>query len=239
MPVEDPLEAHAARCGRRATSTWVMSPVTTDLRPEADAGEEHLHLLGRGVLGLVEDDEAGVERAPPHEGERRHLHRLALEQLLRALGLDHVVQRVVQRPQVRVDLGHEVAGQEAEPLTGLDRRAGEDDALHLLGLQRLHRHGDRQPALAGAGRTEPEGDDVASGWRRRSASGRRSSAAPCGPWRRAHDLVGEHLARALGRPHHVDRRGPGWRGRSAGPAGAAARAPRTAARPARPPGRRW
>ena len=29
-----------------------------DLRPEADAGEEHLHLLGRRVLRLVEDDEA-------------------------------------------------------------------------------------------------------------------------------------------------------------------------------------
>src|SRR5207253_5017019 len=30
-------------------------------RPEADAGEEHLHLLGRGVLRLVEDDEAVVQ----------------------------------------------------------------------------------------------------------------------------------------------------------------------------------
>ena len=34
-----------------------------DLRPEADAGEEHLHLLGRRVLRLVEDDEAAVQRA--------------------------------------------------------------------------------------------------------------------------------------------------------------------------------
>ena len=32
------------------------------LRAEAEAREEHLHLLRRGVLGLVEDDEAVVQR---------------------------------------------------------------------------------------------------------------------------------------------------------------------------------
>src|SRR5829696_3607049 len=104
------------------------------LGAEPDAGEEHLDLLGRGVLGLVEDDEAGVEGAAPHEGERRHLHRLALEELLSALEIDHVVEGIVQRPQVRIDLGHEVAGQEAQPLPRLDRRAGEDDPLDLFGL---------------------------------------------------------------------------------------------------------
>ena len=77
---------------------------------------------------------------------------LALEQPLRAFGLDHVVERVVERPQVGVDLGHEVAGQEAEPLARLDRGPGEDDAVDLLRLQRLHRHRDGEPALARARR---------------------------------------------------------------------------------------
>ena len=54
------------------------------LRPEADAGEEHLHLLGRRVLGLVADDEAAVQRPAAHEGEGRDLDRAPLEQLLRA-----------------------------------------------------------------------------------------------------------------------------------------------------------
>ena len=40
------------------------------------------------------------------------------------LGVDHVVQRVVQRPQVGVDLLAQRAGQEAEPLARLDGRAG-------------------------------------------------------------------------------------------------------------------
>ena len=175
----------------------------TTLDAEADAGEEHLHLLGRGVLGLVEDDEAGVERAAAHERERRHLHRLALEEALRALGFEHVVERVVERSEVRVDLGHEIARQEAEPLTGLDRGPGEDDALHLLVLEGLHGHGHRQPALAGAGRAEPERDHVrADGVDVALLAGRLRPhrAAP----RRAQDLVGQHLARALGGAHHVD-----------------------------------
>ena len=50
-----------------------------DLRAEAEPRQEHLHLLRRGVLRLVEDDEAVVERPPAHEGERRDLDRPALD----------------------------------------------------------------------------------------------------------------------------------------------------------------
>ena len=39
----------------------------------AEAGQEHLHLLRRGVLRLVEDDEGVGERAAAHEGDRRDL----------------------------------------------------------------------------------------------------------------------------------------------------------------------
>jgi hypothetical protein len=45
------------------------------LRAEADPRQEHLHLLGRRVLRLVEDDERVVERAAAHERERRDLER--------------------------------------------------------------------------------------------------------------------------------------------------------------------
>ena len=42
-------------------------------RAEPEPGQEHLHLLGARVLGLVEDHERVVERAAAHEGQRRHL----------------------------------------------------------------------------------------------------------------------------------------------------------------------
>ena len=46
------------------------------LGADADARQEHLHLLRRRVLRLVEDDEGVVERAPAHEGQRRDLDRV-------------------------------------------------------------------------------------------------------------------------------------------------------------------
>ena len=99
------------------------------LRRVAEAGEEHAHLLARGVLRLVEDDEAVVERAAAHERERRDLDLAARDQPLGALDVHHVVQRVVERAQVRVHLLREIARQKAELLAGLDRGARQDDAL--------------------------------------------------------------------------------------------------------------
>ena len=76
---EDLLEAEQARAPAGHVD---LGDVAGDdgLGAEPDAGEEHLHLLGRGVLRLVEDDEAAVERAAAHERQRRDLDRAPLEQ---------------------------------------------------------------------------------------------------------------------------------------------------------------
>ena len=71
-----------------------------------------------------------------------------------------VVERVVERPQVGIDLLREVAGQEAEPLARFDRRAREHDALHRVALERVDRAGHREVGLAGARRADAEGDVV-------------------------------------------------------------------------------
>ena len=61
-----------------------------------------------------------------------------------------------------IDLGHQVAGQEAEPLAGLDRGAGEDDPVDLAPGQRRGGHRDGQERLAGARRADAERDRVAA-----------------------------------------------------------------------------
>ena len=96
---------------------------------------------------------------PAHERQRRDLDGAALDQLPRPVEVHHVVERVVERPEIGVHLLREVAGQEAELLARLDRRTREHDAregvLHQLGDG--HRH--RQIRLPGPGRTDAE-DDV-------------------------------------------------------------------------------
>ena len=76
------------------------------------------------------------------------------------LDVHHVEERVVERPQVRIDLLVEVARQEAELLPRLDGRTREDDASDFLLAQRVDGHRHREVRLAGTGRADAEGDGV-------------------------------------------------------------------------------
>ena len=80
--------------------------------------------------------------------------------LLDFLGGQHVVQRVVQRPEVRHDFLVKVARQKAERFAGLDGGTGENDAGHFALTQGGQRHGHGQVGLARARRADAEGHVV-------------------------------------------------------------------------------
>src|SRR5437899_1664699 len=71
-------------------------------------------------------------RASPHERQRRDLDRPALEHLPRAVEVDHIVERIVERTEIRIHLLGEIAGEEPELLAGLDGGTGENDAREAL-----------------------------------------------------------------------------------------------------------
>ena len=96
------------------------------------------------------------KRAAAHESERRDFDLAALQRALDDARVHQVIERVVDRAQIRIDLLAHVAGQEAEPLAGLDRRPRQHDAIDVLALEQLHGVGDRKPGLAGAGRAGGE-----------------------------------------------------------------------------------
>ena len=125
-------------------------------RTLAEPGQKHLHLHRRGVLRLVEDDEGVRQGAAAHERDRRHLDLAGAEPAGELVGRQHVIERVEDRPQIRVDLVAQIARQKAQPLAGLDRRARQDDALDPPGHQQVDRGGDREIGLAGAGGSEAE-----------------------------------------------------------------------------------
>src|SRR5262249_8253132 len=95
----------------------------------------------------------------------------------------------------------DVAGKEAEPLTGLHRGAREDDAVDVLALECLHRERDREIALAGPGRPDRERHRVRS-------DGVDVPLLPCGL--RPHglpatqDLGGARIRRSLVAFQHLD-----------------------------------
>ena len=129
-------------------------------RAEAYAREEHFHLLARGVLSLVEYDKAVVQRPAAHICQRRDLYVAALEVLVIRLRPKHLEERVVEGPQVGVHFALQVAGEEAQALTSLHRRAREDYPVHLLRPERRHclRHG--EVGLARTGRSDAERDRI-------------------------------------------------------------------------------
>ena len=83
-------------------------------------------------MRLIQDHKRVVERAATHEGERRHLDGPPLDHFASAVEVHHVVERIVERPQIGVDLLGQVAREETELLASLDGRAGEYDATHFM-----------------------------------------------------------------------------------------------------------
>src|SRR6202011_405041 len=87
----------------------------------ANAGKQHEHLLGRGVLRFVQNHEGVVQRPAAHISERRHLDRLPRDRALDFFRLEHVAQRVIERPQIRRDLLFQLAWQKPERFAGFNR----------------------------------------------------------------------------------------------------------------------
>ena len=144
----------------RGRSICVVSPEMTIFEPRPMRVRNiFIWAIGR-VLGFVENDERLVERAAAHVGQRHDLDHVLLHVPLHLVVVHHLVQRVEQRPQVRIDLGVQVAGQKAEAFARFDRGPDEHDLADLMVLERLDRHGDRQIGLAGARRADGERDVV-------------------------------------------------------------------------------
>ena len=80
--------------------------------------------------------------------------------LLEGVAPQHLAERVVQRPQIGVDLALQIAGQKSELLARLHRGTGEYDARNLLLLERGHGHRHRKEGFAGARRADAEHDCV-------------------------------------------------------------------------------
>ena len=118
----------------------------------AHTGEEHLYLLGGGVLRFIQNHYGIVQRASAHESEGSNLNDVQLHVLFQFGGGNHVLQGVVKRLQVRVYLVLHVAGQETEFLSGLYGGTAEDYFLYLLVLQRAYGKGDGRIGLARPGR---------------------------------------------------------------------------------------
>src|SRR2546422_4659877 len=80
-----------------------------------------------------------VERAPPHERRGGDFDLAPRDQGIGPLKVQHVVERIVEGPQVGIDLRDHVAGEVSELLARLHGGPRQDDPVHLAPAQAGHR----------------------------------------------------------------------------------------------------
>ena len=97
-----------------------------DFGTETDTGQEHLHLRRCRILCLIKDNKRIVERTASHVRERRNLNQAFFHVFLEALCSHDLIQRIVERPQIRVNFTLQVARQETEFFTRLNRRTRQE-----------------------------------------------------------------------------------------------------------------
>ena len=112
--------------GYRSARQILLGLVTgnDDLGAKTDTGQEHLHLGRRGILCLIQDDVGIVEGTSPHVCQRRYLDQSLLLVMQKALRSHDLVQGIIKRPQIRVDLALQVTRQKSQLLASLNSRPG-------------------------------------------------------------------------------------------------------------------
>ena len=106
-------------------------------RVHTHTGEEHLYLLRSGVLCFVEYYNRVVQGASAHECQRRYLNDVVVHVLLKLCHWYHILQRVIERLKVWVNLVAHVTGQESELFTGFYSGATEDNFPYFAVLECL------------------------------------------------------------------------------------------------------
>ena len=94
--------------------------------------------------------------APAHEGERRDLDHARLHAALDHPGIHEILQGVVDRAKIGIDLFAHVARKKPQPLASLDGGARKDQPLDRALFEQGHGMADREPRLSGAGRARGE-----------------------------------------------------------------------------------
>ena len=77
--------------------------------PKANTSQEHLHLLRRRILALIQNDKRIVQGAPAHVGQGSDFDKPPFDEFFYSFKAKQLIERVVKRPQVRINFLGEIA----------------------------------------------------------------------------------------------------------------------------------
>lgn len=126
----------------------------------AQAGQEHEHLFGRGILGFVENDKRASESSSAHISEGSDFDNPFIDIALGFLEVHEIAEGIVERTQVGEDFFGEVAGEKPEGFPRFDGRTSEDDAFDFFLFESFYGEGDGEVSFSGSCGAEAESDIV-------------------------------------------------------------------------------
>ena len=130
------------------------------LGTEADPGQEHLHLGRCGILCLIQDDEGIIQCTSPHIGKRGNLDEPLLHVFGKAVCAHDLIQCVIKRTQIGIDLALEIARKESQLLACLNGGSGKNDPGNFLIAKSSYCHSHGKIGFAGSGRSHAEHDHL-------------------------------------------------------------------------------
>ena len=143
-------------CGRQILLRLVARH--DHLGTKADTCQEHLHLRRCRILCLIQNDKRIIKGTSSHISKRGNLDQPALHILGKAVCSHDLIQRVVERPQIRVNFALQISRQETEFFTRLNRRTRQDNTSYFIVSERGDRHRHCQISLTGSCRSDAEYD---------------------------------------------------------------------------------
>ena len=97
-----------------------------DARALSEACQKHLHLLNSAVLCFIEDDICIVKRPASHISKRSNLYCAPFGKHAEVLGTEEIIECIIERTQVRIDLILKVARQKPKLLPCFHGRTGQN-----------------------------------------------------------------------------------------------------------------
>ena len=106
---------------------------------KSNTGQKHLHLRLRRILRLIQYDKRIIQCPSSHIGERRDLYYTPFQIFGNRFRSHHLIQSIIERTQIGIDLTLQVSRQKTQLFPGLNRGSCQDNPADLILLKSLVR----------------------------------------------------------------------------------------------------
>src|SRR3989338_2653880 len=92
------------------------------------------------ILRFIKNDESFMKRSTSHKSNRRNFDHITLDEFFHTFHFKHIVQRIIDRTEIRIHFCLHVSRKKAELFSRFDRGTSKHDAFIFFSKKRRHCH---------------------------------------------------------------------------------------------------